>query len=274
MSETYTLADPPVVETVLGIQFSRIAELTNESMLAFARTCDGQWPNADVVPPVAEQFESFGQQPTFAPSARFGLQQELPIRLQLRNATRDRMIQIQSSKLYYNWIRAGDEDYPSYARINPCFFDMLARVQGFLDQVGAGPVRPNQWEVTYVNRIPRGDLWRGVGDVENVIPGVIGSARPVEPLKLERIEANWAFEIEPRRGRLHVSVQSHSAPEARDEAIILKLTARGPLSKGAGSDQIKQGFDSGHEAIIAAFRSRTSDAARQRWGEQVTHDGT
>jgi uncharacterized protein (TIGR04255 family) len=273
MSEAYKLNDPPVVETVLGIQFSRLARLTNESMLAFARSCAGNWPNVDVVRAVAEQFESFGQQPSFTAPAGPKDQQGLPIRLQLRNTKRDRMLQFQPTKLYYNWIRTDLGDYPSYGRIRPSFLEEYTRFQDFLTEGEIGTISPNQWELTYVNRIPRGRLWQEVPDIENVLPGAIGSARPMNPLRLERIDANWAFEIQPQRGRLHAGIQSqrYVAP-GQEEAIILRFTARGPLSKGSDLAALTDGLDFGHEAIIAAFRSMTSRTARKQWGEESSND--
>ena len=68
--------DPPVVETVLGVQFDRLPGFKNAHLGAFWKTLNAaEWPVVQDAPPLAPQFERFDKSVRWAKG----------VQLQLRN---------------------------------------------------------------------------------------------------------------------------------------------------------------------------------------------
>jgi uncharacterized protein (TIGR04255 family) len=221
------------------------------------------------VPPIAQQFETFGAQPTWSGSnVRYRLSQDLDLRLQIRNEMEDRMIQVQNGRVHLNWMKRGDKDYPRYRQILPQFQHVLARFRNFLDDNEMGSISPNQWEVTYVNHFPRGTVWEKVEDWSCLLPGLAPPAAVSRRVSFETFNGRWQFEIPMKRGRLHVELShSQSAGATSQEALVLKLTARGPVDRlGEPEDAWARGLDLGRQAIVLTFKDLSSPAAHRYWG--------
>ena len=196
-------------------------------------------------------------------------------RLQIRSAEGDRMIQVQNGRLHYNWLRQEGRKYPEYRELRPAFDRALEAFRQFLLEERPGDVqpeqwvfRPNQWEVSYVNHIPRGPVWNRLADCAELF-----RVRPLLETTpggtmLESFGGEWHYEIPPKRGRLHVHLQHGRLPSPEStELLILNLTARGPIgdNKEGGLD-LDEGLNLGHNVVVRAFYDLTSDSAHDYWG--------
>ncbi|MEX0643608.1 MAG: TIGR04255 family protein [Pirellulales bacterium] len=259
---------PPVVETILGVQFEPLAEWRNIHLGAFWNALPDKWRAATVfdVPPLEPQVERFDAESILA-RWQFHLRLDADARRRAQFRLDDRMIQVQNGRLILNWIKQDPTPYPGYETMKAEFSETLDRFQTFLTQCKLGDFLPNQWEVTYLNRIPIGSLWnqpsnwsffRSLGRLDG----------PTESLRLESLAGQWHYEITPRRGRLHVEWTHSRRDESKDaEAIILTLTARGPLSEeNRTGEAVLGGLDLGHETIIRAFPALVTDEANTFWG--------
>jgi uncharacterized protein (TIGR04255 family) len=262
--------NPPVVETVLGVQFDRLKGFANAHLGAFWRMLDPiEWPAVSDAPPLQPQFERFVEAARWAR----GLQLQItPIpqgRMQVKNRAGDRMIQVQNGRLHFNWLSVQGNDYPRYEAVRAGFVEQMERFLAYIHEAGLGPFQPNQWEITYINQLPRGGVWntpadwtffeplRGIPTVEGVIEG-------------EDFTGEWHFVIPEKRGRLHIEWQHAlralpNQPEC--EIIQLTLTARGPVeSKEIGLRPILEGLDLGRETIVRSFAGLMSAEANRQWG--------
>jgi len=266
---------PPVVETVLGVQFDALPGLTNAHLGVFWKQLGPDWPNLSDAPPIPPQFERFGETERWTPGGlQLRLIRDVDRRIQIRNATNDRMIQIQNGRFHYNWLGHEGVEYPRYRKVRPEFDKHLDAFRAFLAAESLGQLRPNQWEVTYVNHIPRGSVWQEPRDWASLFPTLtVPPTRLSSTMRLESISGEWHFEIEPRRGRLHVHLQ-HMRLQSPDglEVLRLTLTARGPAGDGetVGVD-LNQGLNLGRKAVVTAFRDLTSEAAHEYWGLVYEH---
>ena len=84
--------NPPVIETVLGVQFDRLAGFKNAHLGSFWKSLgDGgdatgeTWPTVTDVPPLPVQFERFGEAGAWAKGFQFQLTQDPSSRLQIKN---------------------------------------------------------------------------------------------------------------------------------------------------------------------------------------------
>ena len=182
------------------------------------------------------------------------------------------MIQVQNRRLHYNWVRQGGAEYPRYEEnIRPEFDDMWKRFVAFLLDRGLDAPVPNQWEVTYVNHFPRNTVWSAPSDWSRPFRGSLAPLADMNGTILASVRAYWRYEIQPQRGRLHVEVThgfvGNEPP--KNETLIVKLTARGPVNKERDADSaINEGLNLGHDTIVQGFRDMTSDEAHKYWGIQ------
>jgi uncharacterized protein (TIGR04255 family) len=259
---------PPVVETVLGVQFQRFRELTNGHLGAFWRRVaeaglgNKRWTivkDAAPLPSAYEEFEEVG----WHPEHLLQISNDPSARLQIRNDRGDAMIQVQNGRIHYNWIGTRDEEYPSYKVVRPIFDRLVSLWTEFLTENGLGDLRPNQWEVTYVNHIPQGSVWHSPTDWADVLPGLLGRCGESGGTRFESMSGAWQFEFPEKAGRLHVDLK-HGLSSGKSPVRILRLTltARGPVNE---KTPWERGLDLGHGALVLAFRDLTSAAAHAAW---------
>lgn len=99
--------DPPVVETVLGVQFAPLQGWSVPHFGLFWNEIKNEYPNFQVQPPVPGDVGfSVGLEigPRVAP--RLEVSAIAPVRCWLFNESRSRLIQVQSDRFMHNWIKA------------------------------------------------------------------------------------------------------------------------------------------------------------------------
>ncbi len=112
-------------------------------------------------------------------------------------------------------------------------------------------------------------MWNEPGDWQRLFPGSATLASEGLPVRLESFGGEWHYEIEPRRGRLHVKLshgQRSNLDQGKEEILVMTLTARGPINKVDGElTTLECGLDLGHNAIVRAFKGLTSEDAHDYW---------
>ncbi|HVA48908.1 MAG TPA: TIGR04255 family protein [Pirellulales bacterium] len=257
--------DPPVVETALSVQFDPVPKFNNTHLGLFLHYLGKEWANASDAPPLPAQFERFEPVVSWENmGVQFQLTQEIALRMQARNASNDRMIQLQNGRLSFNWLGDSGIGYPSYDFVRPEFEAAAARLSHFLSEHQLGDLRPNQWEVTYLNHLPMGTVWKDTHEWAAPFRHLIASPGSPAGTKAESFGGEWHYEIVPQRGRLHVQLKSAWRKNDGPEAILLLvLTARGPAHSD-GTDLLA-GLDLGHETIVRAFADLTTEYAQRIW---------
>ena len=258
------LENPPVVETVLSVQFAPIVDLTVAHIGWYWKNfLDASWVKVQEAPALDDQFEKF-ELVWKAPVFQLTAVDKPPVRIQISNAEDDRVIQIQNTRFIYN-SRKREASYPSFRKTYPEFSARLEEFRGFLRAAGFGDIRPNQWELSYVDHIPKGDLWQTPEDWHSVLPGLYAGPRHPDTVTLESSSSEQHFEITPRRGRVHVVSRHGSLPEV-DEILILHSTARGPVEPDQPDLGLDSGLRLGHEAVVRTFMAIASESALRHWG--------
>jgi len=185
-------------------------------------------------------------------------------RHQILRDDHERMIQIQDSRFIYNW-KKGDDDYPSYGTLLPEFSRQFANFQQFAKDAGNEGLQINQWEVTYVNHLLKGEIWDSSADWHTLLPWLSAPAVGVMDQKPEGFQGEWQLVIGNNYGRLYVNCKHVRLGSAEgQEALALQLTARGPIDEERGID-LEKGFDIGHSSIVLSFENMTSEAAHKYW---------
>jgi len=262
---------PPVVETVLGVQFPPLPKLGNWHLGAYWELLGkNDWPFVEEAGPIRAQYERFGDARQHDLQISFGFGEAPTQRLRIRNKAQDRMIQVQNGRFHYNWLKR-EQTYPSYDAILPEFKDALQRFIGFLDQNEVGQPGFDQWEITYVNHIPQGTLWQSPDDWHQIFDALLAANTGNRAkLQFEGCTGVWRFEIPEKRGRLHVEInQGIQGDEQKVPIIRLKLTARGAVAEKDGMGYV-DGLNLGHETIVKTFEAITSEKCHREW--EIEHD--
>jgi uncharacterized protein (TIGR04255 family) len=257
--------NPPAVEKVLGVQFQPIVGIGYGHYGWFWKSrLDESWTKTQDAPRLPDQFEKFGDQLTWGiPDPKFSLGGQ--DRMMLINSANDRLIQIQDTRFLYNWKKQEEPQRP-FSELYREFDNCLRMFTDFLTEAGLLPTVPNQWEMTYVNHVPKGALWESASDWSTVFPGLFGRIQnPTANVKLEAMSTAFRFEIPPKRGRVHTQFQHAKTLDSNEEVLMLSLTARGPLSGDEGWD-LSSSMAIGHEALVRTFVDISSSAALAHWG--------
>jgi uncharacterized protein (TIGR04255 family) len=266
-----SFSNPPLIETILGVQFDEIPNLTSAHFGWYWREfLDNAWVRTQETPALTDQFETFGESSRRFPFPHISAKilTSIPLtRMQFINDKDDRVIQIQNTRFLYNW-RKRESVYPRFHDLYPEFEAHLSRFREFLAAASLEDIAPNQWEVTYINHIERGELWETPEDWHRILPGLIPPPRSMPGTKLEREAGEISFQVLPERGRLHVQISSGRSNDDGSELLALHLTARGPVTRDDPTFSLQAGIELGHRVLVEAFASIASDSALKFWGKR------
>jgi uncharacterized protein (TIGR04255 family) len=260
-----TFDRPPLVETVLSVQFEPQRKITNAHLGAFWARHRDSWPEVQHRSPIEPNSEVLGEAGAWLPRRlQLTLSQNPETRLQLVNQQQDRMLQIQNGRLVYNW-RRGANPYPRFSTINQEFTEVWTKFHDFIQDEGFPAPVPTQWEVVYVNHVDRGELWQHSSDWADLVPGMFSAMKAPESIATpESWSGQRIFRLKDDYGRLYVDAIPHFADEV--ERLVLRLTARGPTT---GNDKVMTyDLNLGHESIVLMFDALISDKARRHWGRK------
>ena len=195
-------------------------------------------------------FERFDDSPPLDLLFAFEVGAGSPVRLRMRNDDGTEMVQLQCDRLHANWLGGEASANPRYPEVRARFDTVLRQFQGFLEQQKLGELQPNQWEVTYLTRLPEGEVWSSAA--EHLATLKLGGS--LRSRVTEAADLELRFLIPPNRGRLHV--ESLQQPDH----VRLTLTARGPAQT---LEELSTGLDLGRKTIVTAFARLTSTKAQK-----------
>jgi len=259
-----SFANPPVVETIIGVQFATLTGFRSHHYGWLWREFLGadEWiPIADEKP-LPEYMEPFDSPLLKTTAAQ--PETSLRVRLKLRSKQHPhRTLQIQADKFYLSWVR-GEGALPDYGMIKPLFDEYFTRFEKFVSESLLGQLKPNLWEVMYVNIVRKGKLWSEPNDWHRVLPTFFPSGGPAsDGLKFTTYDGNWHFEIEPKLGRVHVRIAKMVVNQDPEPVLFIQSIARGQIDE---SLTWSDGIDLGHRACIYLFCDITSTEAHEEWG--------
>ena len=258
--QTVTFEDPPLREVVLGIQFDRIVRWRAAHAGMFLSECAQEYAVVDECEPIVHVREPSQEQHELLVAL---LNQAVPIpqppRVRCTNKDRTRMLQIQADRLHVNWLREGP--YPRYSALRDDFRRIVSDLQDFLQRHGIGALRPDLWELTYVNLVPRGELWESPGDWHRVIR-MASTAMPVplEEWSLAAARIDWAFHMRGDFGNIYVALMPQA--HLRQDALRFTITARGPATS---LESALEGLDRGHGEVVELFQAIPTERCHRLW---------
>jgi uncharacterized protein (TIGR04255 family) len=262
---------PPLIEVALSAQFEPLESLSVPQLGLLWQRFRGRFPQVEHRPPLVAVIERTGTRAASAPPpVEFVSAPPVP-RLWFLDESRGELLQVQQDRFVRNWRKRGESDrYPRYEEhVRPRFAEDLATFVDFITENGLGTFAPNQCEVTYVNHIVAGEIWRRHIEVDRVFAGLTPRGASTEALALEdeRFALRYVLRDDSGDflGRLHVAVEPAFRQEDDRPMLLATLTARGrPL--GAGLEGVLGFLDLGRASIVRTFAALTTPEMHREWG--------
>jgi uncharacterized protein (TIGR04255 family) len=271
MTRIAEFESPPIEEVVIAVEFPEIESLTIAHIAIFwDRELVHDWPHVAIRPPLdpnAERFDRSGVWNTAGTRVSIQETPDLLARAQFTDSGGERMVQIQDSRVVLNWRKRGGS-YPHFDQLLPVFQDVYTRFCNFVQTLTGSPPQPHLWEVTYVNMIPKGELWNDVNDWGKVVPDLLTTVSNVDAGTLETVNINWSHLLPSEKARMRTSLRHSmrkSESGAQQEVIDLRFVTRGPIASG-DMDTILEALTLGHDTIVNSFLAITSSEAQSVWG--------
>lgn len=257
---------PPIIESVFGVQFKGLEQLTSVNSGLFWRRIRGNYPEVKDSPPMPAIYDI--EAPPIRPDVFIGLPQLR--RTFFISEARHWVLQLQHNRLHHNWraVEEGDE-YPRYEACFSKFNEAWSQFRSFCEDNSLPDPSVDQLELTYINHMPVGLGWNTLGEVSGVFPDVSWRREGRFLPELSSLSWRATFEYPELKGRLHVQIQHALRKMPSDEkspVLLCELTVRG-LPK---VDVDFAGWFAGARGIIVhAFADLTDPSVQEKcWGRQ------
>jgi uncharacterized protein (TIGR04255 family) len=257
-------ANPPVIETVLSVEFAPLYKWSIPHFGLFWNAISTEYPRFEVHPPLASQIESFDKRKSL-PRITVEPVIQPPIRCWFIHQSDARLLQVQNDRFTHNWRKVGTADpYPRYESIRPIFEAEWARFREFLEAQNIGTPQVRQCEVSYVNHLDPGRGWQSLADLPDIVGTRVG-ARTDHFLPVpESVSLAASYVMPNEHGRLHVQLLPVIRQADAAETLQLTLTARGRPASSQTED-ILRWFDLGREWVVRGFADVTTSNMHAIW---------
>lgn len=262
-------SSPPVIETVLGVQFLPIDGFSMLHLGLFWSRVKREYPKFQIKPPlnpVVEQFEGLeGSRPVLGVE----ILQEPEARCWLIDQQENHLIQIQKDRFHFNWKKVtGHDVYPQYDTCKPRFKSEWERFAQFLVDENLEAAQVTQCEVTYVNHLEMGRGWSSYSELDKVFTGLSSMSDRKLLREPEHISLNYVYVIPGKKGRLHIDVRPAIRREDGTQIIQMQMTARGkPISNKL--HDLLEWLDLGHDWIVNGFTDFTTQYMHTIWERKL-----
>jgi uncharacterized protein (TIGR04255 family) len=261
---------PPVIETLLGVEFVALEKWGVPHFGLFWHNIQSHYPRYEVNPPLISEVERPRLEFRQAPVPRVEILSKPEVRCWFLNEANTELIQVQSDRFVHNWRKVvGTEPYPHYEdHIRPTFERDWQEFCAFLASERLGPPDVRQCEVTYVNHIDRGKGWETMDDLSKLFPCWAGALSGSFLPPPESALLNVSYLMPEDRGRLRIALVHAFRSSDATETLQLTLTARGKPQSSATPDIIEW-LDLGREWVVRGFTDFTSKRMHQIWRRKV-----
>lgn len=261
--------NPPLIERAISVTFKNLEQFTLGDFGLFWSRIRVDFPVSEAKPLVRQEHEEFGEFRPIQQQIQIVPEETLP-RAFYRNPERGELVQIQSDRFSFNWIKTNtDHAYPHSEAVLKRFFTLLDNFTTFVAERQIGEIVPVQCELTNVNVIPVSDVGEAFPDVATVVR-LPQLSNQYDCIKLESQIAGskhllLADDGTPI-GRVHSLGQPSLQVETGEKAFRLDIVARGaPTAPSIAG--VKAFLERAASAVNAVFLASVTQAGRQFWGE-------
>jgi uncharacterized protein (TIGR04255 family) len=256
---------PPVVEMVLGVEFTELFQLGIPHFGLFWAQIRDEYQQCSANPPLVSQIEAFGEKGQKEITLNFPLVGPPNVRCWYWNKAQTWLIQVQRDRFIQNWRKTPtDSVYPRFSKARQRFEHEYKRFQEFITSENIGNLQIRQCEVTYYNHIELDKSQDALSELNEIIPCWSGASSEGFMPTPEVVSLNTSYVISENRGRLYLSLQPVFRHSDAKEILQLTVTAKViPLSSNL--DEVLKAFDLGHEWAVNGFTDFTTAKMHSIW---------
>ena len=247
--------NPPVNEVVCGMRFHTPEKLRIPHIGLLWEKFRADYPIIQHAAPITSaKGEMVVDNATGMPIPRFWF----------INKSDDQLVQFQFDRFYFNW-RRRQSDYPRYDHVIKNFESVLNNIVNFFDEFEFGELSPIEYELSYINHIPKGQGWNTIDDLPKILLDYAWEKTKERFLpKPEKVAWNIAFPLPEKKGNLVVSLKQAIRTEDKVPLLVLELKTRG-IDESARKEGIREWFDLAHEWIVRGFADLTTPEIQKIW---------
>jgi len=248
--------NPPVNEVVCGMRFHTPNKLFIPHIGSLWEKFRNDYPSIRHAMPIASaKGELTIDLATGAP---------LP-RVWFINKSDDQLIQFQIDRFYFNW-RKREQDYPRYENVIKNFENVMNSVKNLFDEFEFGELKPIEYELSYINHIPKGQGWNTIDDLPKIFSDYVWRETKERFLpKPKRVGWNKQFSLPENKGNLNVSLKQATRTEDKVPLFVLELKTLGIFDETAKIEEFREWFDLAHEWIVRGFNDLTTPEIHKIW---------
>ncbi|MBX9772377.1 MAG: TIGR04255 family protein [Candidatus Obscuribacterales bacterium] len=271
--EKISFKKPPLIETVIGIQFNPLENFrVVDYGLFWTEFLRADFPEVQEVPPINLRLED---KQLAVQRQIWQLVQEVPLPrvwyLGPDNELGQELVQVQPNLLMHNWRKKSPSNqvYPRYHINIERFRKVLSQFMTFVETRQLGTFTPNQCELTYINHIPVDEI---CGQPVEMFRRVFNVFQPnVENAldgrgTLDSQSFTSTYWIESISSRFHVAGNLAQLATTDQPIIDFRLTCRG-TPPGSTANELINWFNVAHSNVVETFARLTTSEMHTYWGK-------
>lgn len=257
--------NPPVIETVLGLQFTPLSKFDVPHYGLYWDKIRRSYDRFEVHPPIVSTVDERGSDAPIKGQIFINFPSGNNFRCWFIDESQNNLIQVQRDRFLLNWRKVrGDEQYPHYENIRPKFEEEWVRFCEMLEEQGVGPPEVNQCEVTYVNHIEFDTELTGCSELNRFITSWSGATSGEFLPKVDKVSLNTSYVIGGKNGRLRITMQPVLRSGDGMEILQLDVSATGRPTSSKTTDLLEW-LDKGREWVVKGFADFTTQEMHRKW---------
>ena len=255
---TIKYQSPPIDEIVCGIRFDSIKKLRSGHIGILWQKLRPDFPDIEdhilVHPAPREDLENPDKLP-------------LP-RVWFIHKNENDLVQLQRNRFLHNWRkRLPEDEYPGYARVIDNFEKYLSCLQAFLVEENLGSLVAQEYELTYIDLIPKGNGWENLRDLGRVFPNLLSLTRQsIFSTDIRNINWQTVLALPNDLGQLRVALRNGTRVSDNQQFLHVEFNAH----SNQPYQPMRDWFDAAHDAVIELFSTLVSDEIQGKyWGRKL-----
>jgi len=247
MAKKIDLNKPPVIEVVIGSQFDGPI-FDNSYIYDFYQKIKKDFPVVRENPPLPSIISNQNR------PDQTRILQGFNSRRFFINAKGDKLIQLQTDRLLFNWRKNNSEVYPRFTNVLEDFlkiFELLSQ------DIKTSASKVNQLEITFIDHISLKDFELDSYKLSDIFTHLNFSQN------LRNFDCNLSIPQESIQGNLNVSIKSAVNIADQNKIIVFESTCRG---NKIATETLETWYQKAHTILLDCFIDLFTDKSKKIWG--------
>jgi len=248
---------PPINEVVCGFRYKPLGEFKIPHIGLLWEKFRNDYPGLEHAIPIATDANILVDASTGAPIPR----------VWFISSEGSQLVQFQADRYYFNWRQRGDV-YPRYSTIIRKFERAKTVLDEFVEELHLGAIEPIEYELTYINQIPKGQGWETADDLPKVFTDFNWERRDGRFLS-NPTNTSWRtrFALPEDKGWLTGKLSQGKRKDDEVPVLVFELAAKG-IDADKSLTTMRTWFDLAHEWIVRGFADLTTDEIQRTTWER------